>query len=392
MDGHRSSRAHRLRLVSPAEHLDGRPADHRPVVLHALGTPRETMLLSPVITELERLDCVRQVLVGAPAGIDVGALEGIDGLHLPDRHLGLGEGTATEQFAAMLAGFEMVLDVEDPELVVVAGSTDAALACALAAAKRGVALAHVESGLRKTAPGALAFNRILVDRLADTLLAPSAADAANLLAEGIPDTRVHVVGDTAIDLVRRLAPAALARRTWAVAGLPEHGYVLVDLVDDGHLSPDALLQALLRLSVHAPVALRARPELPGGPPSPDAVAALGRRGITCFSGDGLIDRLSLLGSAGAVVTNVGTVQDEAAALGVACHTVGAESERPATVSIGANVVLGEDLAAIADVRPTGLLPIPNVLAPWDGRAAARVGRTLVAHYVLAVNHPSAARS
>jgi UDP-N-acetylglucosamine 2-epimerase (non-hydrolysing) len=197
---------------------------------------------------------------------------------------------------------------------------------------------------------------------------------------------VHVVGDTAIDVLRRIAPAAESCRGWEAYDLPAHGYVLVDVVGDAHLAAGPLLDALQRLAEHAPVALRLHGDLPVAP------ATLAARGITGCAAVRHLDRLSLLAGAGAVITNLGTIQDEASALGVACFTIGDDTDRPFTVSAGTNVLLGADLAALASVRPTGQPPVRNVVAPWDGRAAERVAQTLVAHYVLAGERPSVAQS
>jgi UDP-N-acetylglucosamine 2-epimerase (non-hydrolysing) len=391
MGGHRSSRAHNLRLVFSNGGADSRANDHRPLVLHALGTPRERLLLSPLVAELRHAHAVRQVVVSVGREEDP-ALHGIPDLALADRHLELPEGAATQRFAAMLAAFERAIDETEPELVVVAGAADPGLAAALAAAKRGVALAHVESGVRHPAPRSVEIHRVLTDSLADTLLAPTQREADNLVAEGVPDTRVHVVGQTDADVLRRIAPRARARRAWASHGLPDHDYVLIDVAGDRHLDRNRLIAELRRLAAFTPVALRVHGHLPGGVLDETTIARLRHGGVACIIADRHLDRVSLIIGAGAVVTNIGAVQDTAAALGVGCFTLGHATDRPYTVAAGTNVLLGDDPSALSDVRPTGVAPVANDLPPWDGRAARRAAEVLAAHYVLAGERPAVARS
>jgi UDP-N-acetylglucosamine 2-epimerase (non-hydrolysing) len=270
----------------------------------------------------------------------------------------------------------------------VAGASDAALACALAAAKQGVALAHVQSGLRhaRRAPSPVALNRVLTDHLADTLLAFSAHDADQLLAEGIPDTRIHVVGHTEIDVLRRHQAAALAQQAWASYGLPRYGYVLVDVGGaEVELDADVLgaaIEAVAGLQSHVPTIVRVRAGARGALTEGRHLTALAAAGVPCATDLSYVDALSLLTGAGAVVTDAGSLQDEASAVGVACHTLGEDTARAATLVHGTNVLLGADPAAIADVRPTGEPPVPPAVELWDGRAGERAAETLVAHYVL----------
>ena len=115
----------------------------------------------------------------------------------PDRFLGVGSGTHGEQTGNALIAFERVLTEEGPDLVVVGGDVNSTLACALAAAKLGIPIAHVESGLRSrdwTMPEEI--NRVITDRLSSLLLTHSPEAEQNLLAEGIEPSRIHYVGNT----------------------------------------------------------------------------------------------------------------------------------------------------------------------------------------------------
>lgn len=360
MAGYRPSHSAGLRLVS---------LDDRPTILHAVGSPRERLLLSPLVAELRSLDVARQVVVSSEAEDD-DTLAGVQELAIADRHLDAGRPAPTHRLADLLAAFEAAVEETAPELVVIAGAGDAGLAAGIAAAKHGIAVVHVESGVRHSDPRRAELHRLLNDRVADTLLAPTALEAENLIGEGIPDTRIHVVGQTDLDVVRRVAPRARARRAWAAHDLPDHGYVLVRLTPEALADP-AVAGAVAALARLLPVAVDA-PDVPG-------LVAAGARRVTAGR---LLDQVSLVLGAGAVVTDDSLVGDLASALGVACHTLGRHTDRPHTIAAGTNCLLGDDPAAIAAVRPVPGPPTAHDLPPWDGRAAERAARIIVANYVL----------
>lgn len=389
MRGDRSSRVGGLRLVRPGEALGEGFARHRPVVLHALGSEREATVLEPIVAALDEHDHFHQVVVHRGEE-DEAAPPWSDRALTRDRWLDVAADRPIHRLAGTLAGFEHVLVEEQPELVVVAGGTDTALACALSAAKHGIALAHVGAGLRHRGgdAGATEFNRVLVDRLADTLLTPTEHEAAALVAESVADSRIHVVGRPGIDTLLRCRADALARAEWRHHGLPEGRYVLVDLaepVGDPHRQDSALgaglAPALTRLARAVPVALKVPRSRIGELGGELGLTALGAAGLACLVDADWLCGLSLLCGAGAVVTDAGDVADDAAALGVPCHTLGASTDRPHTLADGRNVLLGTRPAAVAEVRPAPRLA-PADGEPWDGAAAQRVAEVLVAHYAL----------
>jgi UDP-N-acetylglucosamine 2-epimerase (non-hydrolysing) len=366
----------RLRLVMP----DGSAAlpELRQTVVHALGSRGDVVRAASVIAAIERDGHFRQVIVHAGRPDD-GAisdeLRADPGVPPPDHWLRATGGAFGERMSAMLAGFEEVLSAERPEVAVVYGGGNTGLACSLAAAKQGVALAHVEAGLRCDGPDAGDdLNRLLIDRLADTLLAASQDAGSNLLAEGVPDTRVHVIGSPSIDVLRRHESGARRRATWRGRGLAQGEYVVVVLQRAANLAGarGAAVQAgVTALCDAVPVAccLPSWAEI-------EATAPITLRSPR------YADFLSLLAGAGAVVTDSGAVQDEACALGVPCRTLAAATERRETLKHAMNDVLGDDPAAIAAVRPSGMAPTPAAVPLWDGRAGDRAADVLVAHYAL----------
>jgi UDP-N-acetylglucosamine 2-epimerase (non-hydrolysing) len=349
-------------------------------VVFAVGARPNFVKMAPVIEATRRRAPFRQVVVHTGQHYDERlSAEIIDdlGFAQPDRFLGVGSGSHGEQTGFTLVAFERVLLEDPPDLVVVSGDVNATLACALAAAKLGVPVAHVESGLRSrdwSMPEEQ--NRVLTDRLSDLLFTHSPEAGENLLAEGIPGERIHYVGNTMIDTLRRLEQAARARRTWERIGADEQGYALVTLHRPSNVDVEERLSGIVtaltelgtRAQVVFPIHPRTRARLAAG----NGLDRLERAGVLCLDPLGYLDFLSLECSAGLIVTDSGGVQEEAAALGVPCYTLRANTERPVTISQGTNTLIGEDPAAIGGLELAREAPAPRAIPLWDGKAAERV--------------------
>ncbi len=211
----------------------------RPAIVHVAGGDRSLATLAPVVAALEQHRAFRQVVVATGQQSDTPA----PGDPAIDHRLGVGAETPGLQTARVLSALEPVLAEAEPAAVVVAGEPSATLACALAASKLGIAIAHLESGLRshdRTSPEEL--GRVLTDRLADTLFAPDRHAAANLTAEGIAPEHVHVVGDPALDSPRRKAqagaiPLRSGRAADRIAAVLVANYALTAGARDGGGAP-----------------------------------------------------------------------------------------------------------------------------------------------------------
>ncbi|MEA2253323.1 MAG: hypothetical protein QOG70_3565 [Solirubrobacteraceae bacterium] len=378
-----------LRLVTgsaPPAHED-RPA----TVVHAVGGRADAVRLAPVAAALRRRATVRQLVVLIGDEVDrrlVRDVAGDLGLPIADHELDVGPEDEAERMGATLAAFHRLLGELTPDLVVLSGDADATLACALAAARREIAVAHLESGLRSwdwTAPDEI--NRVVIDRLADSLFTPSVEAARHLLGEGVPDGRVHAVGATTIDALRRAEARGRARAAWTRHGAREREYVLAvlhrrhTLADDDRLR--GIVDALSMLAARTPVLFCLHPRVSARLRALGELDRLFAAGVRCLAPMGHVDFVSLELGAGAIVTDSAAVQEEASALGIACYTLGAVTERPATLSHGTNVLLGEEPEAIAALVPSHAAPTPLPVPLWDGRAADRVADVLVATYALA---------
>jgi UDP-N-acetylglucosamine 2-epimerase (non-hydrolysing) len=349
-------------------------------VVFAVGARPNFVKMAPVIEAVGRKGLFRQLVVHTGQHYDERmSAEILDdlGFPKPDRFLGIGSGSHGEQTGFTLIAFERVLLEESPALVVVSGDVNATLACSLAASKLGVPVAHIESGLRSrdwTMPEEQ--NRVLTDRLSELLFTHSPEANDNLVAEGIAAERIHYVGNTMIDTLRRLEGEARARRVWASFGADEGDYALVTLHRPSNVDREERLQAvvnaLAELGRHTRVLFPVHPRTRARLAAHDGLERLAAAGVTCVEPLGYVDFLSLESGAGMIVTDSGGLQEEAAALGVPCYTLRPNTERPITIAQGTNTMIGDDPAAIAALRPSGDPPAPCAIPLWDGRAAERV--------------------
>jgi len=299
----------------------------------------------------------------------------------PDHRLGVGSGSHAAQTARAMERLEPVLEAERPDLVLVGGDVNSTLATALVAVKLGLPLAHVEAGLRSfdlTMPEE--SNRIVADRFAELLFIHSEEAAANLRAEGLPEDRVHAVGNTMIDALVAAEPRFRAAGAARRMGMKPGGYLLVTLHRPALVDGALLGEVMERLAVVAsqlpvlfPVHPRTRARLADVAPA---------RSVRCVGPVSYIDFLSLEADAGAVLTDSGGVQEETTYLGVPCFTLRANTERPVTVRAGTNTLLGLDPARIAEIPDllSARGPAPSPPPGWDGRAAARIASVVAARY------------
>ena len=352
-------------------------------ILHVVGARPNFMKVAPILAQLKKRGDAKQVLVHTGQHYDARMSDVFFqdlGMPAPDVHLGVGSGTHAQQTAKVMTEIEPVLMREKPDVVVVAGDVNSTVAAALVAAKMGLAVAHVEAGLRSrdwSMPEEI--NRVLTDRLSDLLFTPSPDGDANLVAEGIDRARIHFVGNVMIDSLRAALPRARESRIHERMELPRKGYALATLhrpsnVDDPR-ALSRLLSALAEVAAQLPVVFpihpRTRARLPASFEAP---------GLKLVEPLGYLDFLALTAEARLVMTDSGGIQEETTALGVPCLTLRENTERPVTVEVGTNQLVGTDPAkAVAAVRQVleGRARPGRVPEKWDGRAAERVAEALV---------------
>jgi UDP-N-acetylglucosamine 2-epimerase (non-hydrolysing) len=351
-------------------------------ICFVVGARPNFMKAAPVLRALRALDPeIEALLVHTgqhydPEMSDV-FLRELD-LPKPDVFLGVGSGTHGEQTARALVGIEQVLLEHRPALVVVPGDINSTLAGALAAVKLGIPVAHLEAGLRsfdRTMPEE--HNRLLTDHISSVLLTHSAGALANLEREGIDPETVHLVGNTMIDSLLTHLQAARAAEPWTTYGLVEGGFGLVTLhrpalVDDPVLLRKTVAQ-LAALAETIPILFPAHPR------TIDRLKALDLNapGLIVTGPLGYLAFLGLESAARFVLTDSGGVQEETSALGVRCFTLRNTTERPITIELGTNTLIGLAPERIADVPK--LLETPHSGTPiplWDGHAGGRAADVL----------------
>jgi UDP-N-acetylglucosamine 2-epimerase (non-hydrolysing) len=306
------------------------------------------------------------------------------GLPRPDRDLEVGSDSHGRQTGKIMIAFDSLLDGRSTGMVVVVGDVNSTVACGLVAVKRGIPVAHVEAGLRsrdRTMPEEI--NRLVTDAISDVLFATSPDAIENLRAEGVPDSKIHLVGNPMIDSIHRHRDAARARNVPARFGLTPRRYGLVTLhrpsnVDDPR-TLEGILESLGALAERVPILF------PVHPRTQERIRSIGFKpapGLALREPLGYLDFLGLMDQATFVLTDSGGIQEETAALGVACLTLRANTERPITLTEGTNRLLGTDPRAIVPAVMAlldGKQPAPRCPALWDGHAGQRIAKVLADH-------------
>jgi UDP-N-acetylglucosamine 2-epimerase (non-hydrolysing) len=363
------------------------------------GTRPNFMKVAPVHRALDRRGIeVRLIHTGQHFDATMSEVFFRDlGLPSPALRLRVGGGTHGEQTAAALVGIEADLTAHRPSLAVVVGDVTSTLAGALAAAKLGVPLAHVESGLRSrdwTMPEEI--NRVVTDHLADLLLISSRDAEPNLLAEGIAEERIVFVGNVMIDSMHHarshetgiLSRHGLEPGAYAVATL--HRPVNVDTAPALRATLDALATIARRIPLIFPV----HPRTLARAAALDLLSRLrATPGLVPIEPLGYDDFVTLMAGARLVATDSGGIQEETTALGIPCLTLRDGTERPITVLCGTNVITGLDPARIErEVSEilAGRAKRGEVPEGWDGKSGERVAEALVA-FLAGVPPPKSTR-
>lgn len=338
------------------------------------------MKVAPVLNAMNGRENVVQTLIHTGQHYDFNMSDVFFqqlGIPAPDVNLAVGSGTHAKQTAEIMMRLEPVVVERHPDIALVYGDVNSTVATALVCAKLGVRIGHVEAGLRsfdRTMPEEI--NRLVTDQLADLLFTPSGDGDENLQKEGIPEEKIFRVGNVMIDSLVRLLPAA---RKTGIKGLPER-YVLVTLHRPANVDDSVALKGILEslLQVNRDLAV----VFPAHPRTRKRIADFGLNAGQLRLLDPLpyVDFLGLQSRATVVITDSGGIQEETTYLGVPCLTVRENTERPITVSMGTNVLVGRDpdkLRRELSRVLSGKAKQGTVPPLWDGRAGERIADILV---------------
>lgn len=346
-------------------------------VLTIVGARPNFMKAAPLLRALTRRGHVAQ-LVHTGQHYDANMSDAFFrdlGMPPPDRHLGVGSGSHAQQTARIMSAFEPALLELSPDMVVVVGDVNSTMACTLVCSKLGIAVAHVEAGLRsrdRSMPEEV--NRLVTDCIADLLLTPSPDADENLLAEGVPAERIVRVGNIMIDSLVDQLDAARQSEVLERLNITAGMYGVVTLHRPSNVdSPSTLsgiLGAMRRIAQQLPLVFPCHPRT-----RERLQSAGGTEGMLLCDPLGYVDFLRLVADSRIVLTDSGGLQEETTWHRIPCVTIRENTERPITLAEGSNVLAGVDpnkilaLAATALSRPRGSYPTPQL---WDGRTADRI--------------------
>ena len=351
-------------------------------VAHVVGARPNFMKAAPVIRALRSAGVTQHVIHTGQHYDD--ALSDVFfrdlGLPEPDVNLGVGSGSQAGQTAALMVALEPELARPGLAIGIVYGDVNSTVAAALVAAKLRLPIAHVEAGLRSfddSMPEEI--NRKVTDLLSELLFVTSPEGVTNLREVGIPDDRIHFVGNPMIDSLlanlARLDPTAIQARL-GIAGQ----YAVATLHRPGNVdepSRAARVVAMLRGVADAlPLVL---PLHPRGRPVLEAAGLVADDRLRLVEPLGYLDFIALVRGAALVVTDSGGIQEETTVLGVPCLTVRPNTERPITITDGTNrLAEPEDVPALArEIVSTGAPATPRRPPLWDGHAGDRISDVLV---------------
>ncbi len=366
-------------------------------ILTVVGTRPNFVKIAPLLDEMSRHPAIEAILVHTGQHYDYEMSKAFfEDLAIPTPHVNLevGSGTAVRQITEIMVRLERVMQEARPNVVVVVGDVNSTLSAALTAAKMGLPLAHVEAGLRsfdRTMPEEV--NRILTDALSDLLFVTEPSGVENLLSEARPRERIYLAGNVMIDALLRFLPQA--KRHPLPPQLQAPGKSCVDFTGpygmvtlhrpstvDNLATLSMIWAALEEIAKDIPLIFPVHPRTQerlkeGGLGVAQQEAG---RGIAIVPPMTYLQFLKLSSQATLMITDSGGIQEETTALGIPCLTVRENTERPITISVGTNLLVGlNGNRLIEEARKIlrGEAKKGQVPQLWDGNASSRIVRTLM---------------
>lgn len=300
---------------------------------------------------------------------------------MPDINLGAGSGTQAEQTAAIMVGYEKVLMEQPSDLCLVVGDVTSTMACSIVAQKLHVKVAHVEAGIRSgdwTMPEEI--NRMVTDSITNYFFTTSEMANANLKKLGIEDERIFFVGNTMIDTLLKNRSRFQQPPVWQELNLEKDAYMVMTLHRPANVDEESKLKELMaELVAHS----RDLPLI--FPVHPRTAKILLNLGIShprlhMIEPLGYLEFNYLVEHAKAVITDSGGITEETTVMGIPCMTLRDNTERPETITLGTNELLGTDPKAIKpamDKLFEGNWKKGSTPDRWDGHTAERIVEVLL---------------
>jgi UDP-N-acetylglucosamine 2-epimerase (non-hydrolysing) len=350
------------------------------------GTRPDLMKIAPLLRAIERSPGIETVLLHTGQTADW-RMNGLIFRQLaipePDVNFGVDGGSLASQLAAVMMRFESMVTQMRPDCILVFGNVHRALACVLIAAKLHIKIIHVEAGLRsfnRTMPEEI--NRILTDSLSDLLFCSETCCLDNLRQEGVPESKMHLVGNVLVDTLLCYRQRAEASKILRALELNPGRYAVATIHHSSNTDDPATFSRILsalkiigrEMPVVFPIHPRTRAQLP-------AEVVCRHPEVRYIDPLGYLDFVKLMSSAGVVLTDSGGIQEETTVLNVQCLTLGKNTDRPCTVEMGSNRVVGTDPDRIIEAYrhcQNGGRKTAKVPPLWDGRASERIAKTIAA--------------
>ena len=355
-------------------------------VLNIVGARPNFMKIAPIYAEMKKRDSeFTPLIVHTGQHYDEKMSDAFFrdlGMPKPDVHLGIGSASHAVQTAKIMLEFEPIVLREKPDWVLVVGDVNSTVACTIVCSKLGIKVAHVEAGLRsgdRTMPEEI--NRILTDSISDLLLTPSPDGNENLKREGIPDDKVELVGNVMIDSLFRNLENAQDNTICEDLNLSDKDYAVLTLHRPSNVDEKEtlgkMLDALISISEKLPIVF------PGHPRTLSKIKDFGfsekiaKSNIKLIDPLGYLSFLKLMSGAKLVLTDSGGLQEETTALGIPCLTLRENTERPITIEMGTNILVGTDPEKIKqtafEVLDDESFAANKKVPPlWDGKTAERI--------------------
>ena len=298
------------------------------------------------------------------------------GIPLPDINLEAGGGSQAEQTAKIMMGYESLLQKESTDYCLVVGDVTSTMACSIVAKKMNIKVIHVEGGIRSwdlTMPEEI--NRMVTDSITDCFFTTSETANNNLMNNGIPKDRIFYVGNTMIDTLLKHRPNFIKPAIWDEAGLEENNYIVMTLHRPSNVDEQKILKELMdKIMVHSqniPIIF------PVHPRTAKQIESLGISYPNLHTVEPLsyLEFNYLVERAKAVITDSGGITEETTVMNVPCMTLRDNTERPETIELGTNELLGVNPKAIAPAMKklfSGNWKEGKIPPMWDGKTAERI--------------------
>ncbi len=350
-------------------------------LIHVVGARPNFMKIAPIMRAAFRYDNIEQVLVHTGQHYDDNMSQWFFdelGIREPDVNLEVGSGTHGEQTGEIMKRFEKFIVDEGGDIIVVVGDVNSTIACGLVAVKLHIPLAHVEAGLRsfdRRMPEEI--NRLLTDAISDYLFTPAEEANENLKKEGIPEERIHLVGDIMIDTLTRETEKTPDIDNPPFEDLKVREYAALTLHRPSNVDDEKVFKGIVKAL--NTIAGEIKIVFPAHPRTRKRMEEFNIR----FDSDNVKitnplsyrDFLRLYKNSKFVLTDSGSIQQETTYLNIPCLTIRENTERPFTITRGTNVLVGVDPDIIIEESLKileGKQKVARGMPLWDGKTAERI--------------------